>query len=356
MFDTGAAVIVLNDNYGLTDLHLLTTPVVVTGITGSGITVTTGGNLDGIEVLYDENLSANCFPGGTLVDEGWTVFYDRSIDAYLVTTLSGHKLCFQRHLLPNGRVTQHYLCHPRRKYTGPTEQGLLSFAPTNTTPATAQQHLANTSRITTTQPPATRPTAIPQALAVDRCKILGQQFVLGVFLPSHHLAAVEASDQTTDTIAAATKTMITTAHPGFNVTHLQSDGGSGTHSHDIADFCANNNIQLVRPSARQHETPTERATRLLQAEVRNITSRTAPSHPTHQLATKLVAAAITRINHRLDQRYKIGTSQLTQRTYNTPLHIAWTDAYTTCVQSSCKHDNSDSLNIEEQHIWNQAVL
>lgn len=367
MYDTGAGIAAANSKYGLTNIHQLARPVIITGITGSSITVTMAGDLDGVEVLYHPGLSANCLTGSTIVDAQWNVEYLKAHDAYRITTVSGHLLLFQRHQLfdKNGvqiGVTAHYINHPQLAYEDPDRQpdrapiqvhattvagNLSMLTPQDAKAAkTAQRYLTNMggsiahaiSRLplyrgvditpaairnaaltfgqqrnhakgastsvqdvaVTTELPLERPKPVPQSLAIDLCKILGQWFVLGVFLPCHYLVAVEVPDHTSDTILAAVKTMYKAAlRRNFDVMQIQSDGERGIHSAAMGDFCAKYKIKLLRVGSGQHEATVERMTRTLKAEVRSIASRVMPGHLPSTLVTHLVHASVTSINCRL---------------------------------------------------------
>jgi hypothetical protein len=62
-----------------------------------------------------------------------------------------------------------------------------------------------------TELPSRRPDPVPQALAIDLCKIIGSWFVLGVFLPCHYLALVHVTDHSAPVILSGVKTMVESA-------------------------------------------------------------------------------------------------------------------------------------------------
>jgi hypothetical protein len=148
--------------------------------------------------------------------------------------------------------------------------------------------------------PATRPSPVPQALAIDLTKILGKWFVLGVFLPCHYLVDVEVEDHTAASILVAVKAMVrAAARRNYDVMQLQSDGERGIHSPAMDKFCADSKIKLLKVGAGQHEAQVERANRAVKAEVRNIAARVLPRQLTGALVTQLVHAATLSVNCRL---------------------------------------------------------
>ena len=167
----------------------------------------------------------------------------------------------------------------------------------------------------TTELPSTRPSAVPQSLAVDLCKILGAWFVVGVFLPSHFLTVTHVHDHTGPAILGAVKTMVQGAQKrNFDVMQIQADGERGIHSQQMDEFCAANKIRLLRVGAGQHEAHAERYTRTIKSEVRAIAARVIPSSIPCNLLVHMIVAAVTAINGRL-------TSALTG---NLSPHQIWT--------------------------------
>jgi hypothetical protein len=360
MLDSGAGTLLLNNPYGLTDVYTLDDPVIISGITGASIVVNQAGALDGIEALYSPDVAASCFPCSKLVDAGWDVEYMKNIDSYIVTSPTGRRLNFARHMTAGKRITSHYISHPTLPYDGPAlpARAARVFATSvagnmamhtdkDAKAATvAQRYLTNLggsiahgiARLplyrgvdisanavrnagkifgpvvshaqgsstsvqdvaVTTVLPAERPKPVPQSLAVDLAKILNKWFVLGVFLPCHYLVDVEVDDHTAEAILTAIKTMVrAAARRNFDVLQLQSDGEKGIHSPTMDKYCADNKIKLLKVGAGQHEAQIERANRAIKAEVRNIASRILPSHLTGKLATQLVHAATLNVNCRL---------------------------------------------------------
>jgi hypothetical protein len=360
MLDSGAGTLLLNNPYGLTDIYSLDDPVIISGITGASITVKHAGVLDGIEALYSADVAASCFPCSKLVDAGWDVEYMKRIDSYIVTSPTGRRLNFSRHMTAGKRITAHYISHPSLPYDGPAlparaarvlatsvAGNMAMHTDKDAKAATvAQRYLTNLGgslahgiirlplyrgvdisanavrnagkifgpvishaqgssmsvqdvAVTTTLP-SERPKPVPQSLAVDLAKILNKWFVLGVFLPCHYLVDVEVDDHTAEAILAAVKTMVrAAARRNFDVLQLQSDGEKGIHSPTMDKYCADNKIKLLKVGAGQHEAQIERANRAIKAEVRNIASRILPSHLTEKLATQLVHAATLNVNCRL---------------------------------------------------------
>ena len=167
----------------------------------------------------------------------------------------------------------------------------------------------------TTELPSVRPSAVPQSLAIDLCKILGAWFVVGVFLPSHYLTATHVHDHTGPAIIAAVKTMVQGAQKrNFDVMQIQADGERGIHSQQMDEFCAANKIRLLRVGAGQHEAHAEKYTRTLKSEVRAIAARVIPASLPSNLLVHMIVAAVTVINGLL-------TSALTG---NRSPHQIWT--------------------------------
>jgi hypothetical protein len=362
VFDSGAGVAGFNNPYGLENIRPLPQPVAIGGIIDNQvITITQGGMLDGVRVLYSPQFTACCLPSSTIVDEGWEVRYHFPTDSYLVKTASGCKLCFQRHVMPNGRITTHYLCHPRMPYTGPvdasgTDNNILATSVqgnlTMHTPqdakaaATAHRFLTNMGGnvahaikrlplvkgidITAdhirkavaifgpvkshvqgtatsvqdvpiiTELPSRRASPVPQSIAADLSKILGSWFVVGVFLPSHYTTVVHVPDHSAAAILTAMKTLVDSAsRRNFDVLRIQADGELGIHSRAMDEYCASKRILLQRTGAGQHESQVERQIRSIKGDVRNMVSRIVPGALPRDLILHLVVAATINLNCRL---------------------------------------------------------
>ena len=148
--------------------------------------------------------------------------------------------------------------------------------------------------------PSTRQQPVPQSLAVDLCHILGNWFVVGLFLRSHYLVTAHVNNHTGPVIFAAIKSMTQAAlKRNFDVLQIQADGEKGIHSPLLEEYCADKKIKLLKVGAGQHEPSVERITRTLKAEVRGIGCRLVPSALTNDLLVQLIIAATTSINYRL---------------------------------------------------------
>ena len=181
----------------------------------------------------------------------------------------------------------------------------------------------------TTELPSVRPSPVPQALAIDLCKILGAWFVVGVFLPSNYLTVTHVHDHTSNAIIAAVKTMVQGAqNRNFDVMQIQADGERGIHSSQMDDFCAANKIRLLRVGAGQHEAHAERYTRTIKSEVRSIAARVIPGSLPSTLLVHLIVAAVTAINGRLTSALTGNRSPRQIWTGDTQIHAQdWDYAY-----------------------------
>ena len=120
--DSGAAASAMKHPYGLCNLRVLDRAILVQGVIQSAVmSVNTEASLDNITVLLDPRFSSNCLAYSSLIDAGWTITYIQTVDAYLVASPTGRRLCFQRHSLPTGSVTTHYACHPQLPFVDPTD-------------------------------------------------------------------------------------------------------------------------------------------------------------------------------------------------------------------------------------------
>ena len=63
-----------------------------------------------------------------------------------------------------------------------------------------------------TELPATRAPPVSQSLAIDLCCILGNWFVVGIFMPCHYLVTAQVSNHTGPVIFAAIRGMVQAAH------------------------------------------------------------------------------------------------------------------------------------------------
>ena len=121
-----------------------------------------------------------------------------------------------------------------------------------------------------TELPAIRAAPVPQSLAVDLCCILGNWFVVGIFMPCHYLVTAQVNNHTGPVIFAAIRGMVQAAHKrNFDVLQIQADGERGIHSPFLDEYCADKKIKLLKVGAGQHEASVERIIRTLKSEVRN---------------------------------------------------------------------------------------
>ena len=229
-------------------------------VNATNLTVTTGATLDNIHVLYDARFGANCLPTSAIVDAGWTVSYHVATDSYQVKTSTGKALGFHRHRTANGAITKHYICHPQLAYDDPNApsnssdkgitvaatsvQGNLSMhSPQDAKAAKVaykflinmggriahaitrlpmlrgieitpdhvrkaieiygpvRSHVQGSSTSVQDTPIvhellSQRPAPVPQSIAIDLCLIMGNWFVVGLFLPCHYLVTAHVNNDT----------------------------------------------------------------------------------------------------------------------------------------------------------------
>jgi hypothetical protein len=158
VFDSGAAIVGFCDPYGLKHFTTFERPVAIGGIVNQAtVMVRQGAELDNVKVLFSTEFTSNCLPHSAIVDAGWQVRYDPTRDLYLVVTASMRELVFARHMLANGQITPHYLCHPRLA---------TACDATNTRPSAPKQHdTSPVHDVHAAQAPRTQPISQQVAIA-----------------------------------------------------------------------------------------------------------------------------------------------------------------------------------------------